>query len=125
MGIDLELHSARPAKRNWRKSRATLVRSSYEHGDALAELLESFGQLGVAGRLAGVDPYGDTLMNEQEAAAALREIREIRETRETRDADGLRQLCVDGRRLDALGDLAEMLEQCAATPGSYVWFAGD
>lgn len=101
------------------------MRSSYEHGDALAELLESFGQLSVAGRLAGVDPYGDTLMNEQEAAAALREIREIRETREIRDADGLRRLCVDGRRLDALDDLAEMLEQCAATPGSYVWFAGD
>ncbi|MFF9625494.1 hypothetical protein [Streptomyces griseosporeus] len=122
MGIDLELHSARPAHRNWRKSRATLVRSSYEYGDALAELLGSFRQLGVAGRLAGVDPYGDTLMNEQEAAAALREIREIGEIR---DADGLRQLCADARRLDALDELAGILEQCVATPGSYVWFAGD
>ncbi|GHF75815.1 hypothetical protein [Streptomyces griseosporeus] len=118
MGIDLELHSARPAHRNWRKSRATLLRSSYEHGDALAELLGSFRQLGVAGRLAGVDPYGDTLMNEQEAAAALREIQEVRDIPEFRDANGL-------RRLDALDALAGMLEQCAGTPGSYVWFAGD
>jgi hypothetical protein len=112
MGIDLELHSARPAHRDWRKSRATLLRGSYEHGDALAELLGSFRRLGVAGRLAGVDPYGDTLMNEQEAAAALQEIRE------SRGDFGLRQL-------DALDELAGILEQCAATPGSYVWFAGD
>ncbi|MFE2261806.1 hypothetical protein [Streptomyces griseosporeus] len=124
MGIDLELHSARPAHRDWRKSRATLLRGSYEHGDALAELIGSFRRLGVAGRLAGVDPYGDTLMNEQEAAAALREIQEIRESRESeeiresRDDFGLRQL-------DALDELAGILEQCAATPGSYVWFAGD
>ena len=118
MGIDLELHSARPAHRDWRKSRATLLRGSYEHGDALAELLGSFRRLGVAGRLAGVDPYGDTLMNEQEAAAALQEIRESEEVRESRDGIGLRQL-------DALDELAGILEQCAATPGSYVWFAGD
>ncbi|MFF9284906.1 hypothetical protein [Streptomyces griseosporeus] len=115
MGIDLELHSARPAHRDWRTSRATLLRGSYGHGDALAELLGSFRRLGVAGRLAGVDPYGDTLMNEQEAAVALEEIREFRESR---DGVGLRQL-------DALDELAGILEQCAATPGSYVWFAGD
>ncbi|MFG3182051.1 hypothetical protein [Streptomyces nigra] len=52
-------------------------------------------------------------MNEQEAAAALREIH------------GLRQGCGDERQLAALDDLATMLEQCAATPGSYLWFAGD
>ncbi|MFF9274701.1 hypothetical protein [Streptomyces griseosporeus] len=115
MGIDLELHSARPAHRDWRTSRATLLRGSYGHGDSLAELLGSFRQLGVAGRLAGVDPYGDTLMNGQEAAVALEEVREFRESR---DADGLRWL-------DALDELAGILEQCAATPGSYVWFAGD
>ncbi|MET9729288.1 hypothetical protein ABZZ79_01060 [Streptomyces sp. NPDC006458] len=113
MGIDLELHSARPARNNWRKSRATLLRSSYGHGDALADALGSLQLLGVSGRLTAVDPYGDTLMNEQEAAAALREIHD------------LRQRCGDERQLAALDDLATMLQQCAATRGSYLWFAGD
>lgn len=35
-GIDLELHSSR-LMRNWRKSSAPLLRSSYGHGDALTE----------------------------------------------------------------------------------------
>ncbi|MFE1526306.1 hypothetical protein [Streptomyces rochei] len=52
-------------------------------------------------------------MNEQEAAAALGEIH------------SLRQGCGDERQLAALDDLATMLEQCAAAPGSYLWFAGD
>ncbi|GAA5028710.1 hypothetical protein [Streptomyces siamensis] len=112
MGIDLELHSARPARNNWRKSRATLLRS-YGHGDALADALGSLQLLGVSGRLTAVDPYGNTLMNEQEAAAALREI------------DDLMQRCDNERQLAALNDLALMLQQCAATRGSYLWFAGD
>ncbi|MFE9098447.1 hypothetical protein [Streptomyces sp. NPDC007264] len=52
-------------------------------------------------------------MNEQEAATALQEIH------------GLRRSCADKRQLAALDDLTTMLEQCAATPGSYLWFAGD
>ncbi|MFC4471596.1 hypothetical protein ACFPH6_45110 [Streptomyces xiangluensis] len=113
MGIDLELHSARPARNNWRKSRATLLRSSYGHGDGLADALGSLQLLGVSGRLTAIDPYGDTLMNEQEAAAALREVHD------------LRQRCGDERQLAALDDLATMLQECAATAGSYLWFAGD
>ncbi|MFJ8360433.1 hypothetical protein [Streptomyces sp. NPDC093984] len=113
MGIDLELHSSRPARNNWRKSRATLLRSSYGHGDALADALGSLQLLGVSGRLTAVDPYGDTLMNEQEAAAAVREIHD------------LKQRCSDERQLAALDDLATMLQECEATRGSYLWFAGD
>ncbi|MFF0159867.1 hypothetical protein ACFYRY_20385 [Streptomyces sp. NPDC005263] len=113
MGIDLELHSSRPARNNWRKSRATLLRSSFGHGDALADALGSLQLLGVSGRLTTVDLYGDTLMNEQEAAAARQEIQ------------GLRRSCADEHQLAALDDLTTMLEQCAATPGSYLWFAGD
>ncbi|MEU6224151.1 hypothetical protein [Streptomyces sp. NPDC047042] len=52
-------------------------------------------------------------MNEQEAAAALHEIH------------NLRRSCTVERHLAALDDLTAMLEQCAATPGSYLWFAGD
>jgi hypothetical protein len=49
----------------------------------------------------------------QEATAALQEIH------------GLRPSCADERQLAALDDLTAMLEQCAATSGSYLWFAGD
>ncbi|MFJ1535073.1 hypothetical protein ACIOFV_42995 [Streptomyces mirabilis] len=52
-------------------------------------------------------------MNEQEAEAVLQEIH------------GLRQKCSNERQLAALDDLATMFEECAATPGSYLWFAGD
>lgn len=108
----MELHSSRPA-RKWDKSRATALRTSYGHGDALADVLGSLRLLGVPGRLTAVDPYGDTLMNEQESAAALPEIPD------------LKQRCSDERQLAALDDLAAMLELCATTPGSYLWFAGD
>lgn len=84
MGIDLELHASRPAHKNWRP---TLLRSSYGHGDALADALGSLQLLGVPGRPTAVDPYGDTLMNEQEAAAAVLEI------------DALKQWCGDERQL--------------------------
>ncbi|MFF3354465.1 hypothetical protein ACFYWN_17800 [Streptomyces sp. NPDC002917] len=112
MGIELELHSARPA-RNWRKSRATFLQSSYGHGDALADALGSLQRLGITGRLTAVDPYRHTLMNEQESATALREIPE------------LKQRCSDVHQLAALDDLATMLGRCADTPGSYLWFQGD
>ncbi|MFR0358668.1 hypothetical protein [Streptomyces sediminimaris] len=112
MGIDVELHSAR-LTRNWRKSRATLLHSSYGHGDALADAIGSLRLLGVPGQLTAVDPYGDALMNEQEAAVALAEIPD------------LRRRCTDERQLAALEDLAGLLEQCAGTPGSYLWFQGD
>ncbi len=52
-------------------------------------------------------------MNEQEAAAALIEVPRLKEQ------------CADERQRAALDDLSAVLEQCSATPGSYVWFAGD
>ncbi|WP_330345465.1 hypothetical protein OHA09_25100 [Streptomyces longwoodensis] len=113
MGIDLELHSARPVRKDWRRSRATLLAGSHEYGEALAEALTSLRHSGVPGRLTAVDPYGDTLMNEQEAGAALGEI------------DDLKRGCDNDRGRDALDDLAALLRACAATPGSYLWFIGD
>lgn len=38
---------------------------------------------------------------------------------------GLKEKCADEQQRAALDDLAAVLSQCAATPGSYVWFAGD
>lgn len=49
----------------------------------------------------------------RESAAALGEIH------------SLRQRCGDERQRAAVDDLAAMLEQCAGTPGSYLWFQGD
>jgi hypothetical protein len=63
--------------------------------------------------LCWVDPYGNTLFNEQEAEAALRE------------APGLLQQCTSGSQVAAVRDLAALLESCATTPGSYLWFIGD
>ncbi|MFH8747716.1 hypothetical protein ACH4GK_27970 [Streptomyces rimosus] len=110
MGIELELHSARPAR--GKASGSTLLHGSYEHGEALAWALSPFVRTG-PGKLAWVDPYGDTLFNEQEAQAALPEAAELIER------------CADASQKAALQDLAALLERCAATPGSYLWFMGD
>ncbi|MFI9103481.1 hypothetical protein ACIGXA_23445 [Streptomyces fildesensis] len=110
MGIELELHSRRPAR--GRSSTTTLLRSSHEHGEALTRALDPYDPTG-PGKLAWVDPYGDTLFNEQEAEVALREVAVL-----------LPQ-CADGPQRAALQDLAELLAVCAATPGSYLWFIGD
>ncbi|MFE7672350.1 hypothetical protein ACFU5N_09030 [Streptomyces albidoflavus] len=110
MGIELELHSGRPARKG--ASRATLLRGSYQHGEALARALSSLDRHG-SGKLAWVDPYGDTLFNEQEAQVAGEE------------AAALAKECDDQQQRAALVDLAELLEACAATPGSCLWFMGD
>ncbi|MFE1307536.1 hypothetical protein [Streptomyces sp. NPDC058755] len=110
MGIELELHSGRPARKG--SSRGTLLRGSYQHGEALARSLSTLDRHG-SGKLGWVDPYGDTLFNDQEAQAARQEV------------DALIQRCADEQQKAALLDLAELLEACAATPGSYLWFIGD
>ncbi|MER6441933.1 hypothetical protein ABT275_37205 [Streptomyces sp. NPDC001185] len=66
-----------------------------------------------SGKLGWVDPYGDTLFNEQEAQVARQEVATL--ARE----------CADDQQKAALVDLAELLEVCTATPGSYLWFIGD
>jgi hypothetical protein len=110
MGIELELHSGRPAR--GRSSPNTLLRGSYQHGEVLARALSTLDRHG-SGKLGWVDPYGDTLFNEQEASIALQEV------------TALAQRCADERQKTALLDLAELLEACAATPGSHLWFMGD
>ncbi|MDQ0990542.1 hypothetical protein [Streptomyces sp. V3I7] len=110
MGIELELHSRRPAR--GKASRDSLIRGSYQHGDALARVLSGLHRR-APGKLAWVDPYGNTLFNEQEAQATLDEVAP------------LEQQCTDTRQKAALRDLTELLEACAATKGSYLWFVGD
>ncbi|MFE4539007.1 hypothetical protein ACFRKB_28725 [Streptomyces scopuliridis] len=110
MGIELELHSGRPARKG--ASRDTLLRGSYEHGEALARVLRTLDRHG-SGKLGWVDPYGDTLFNEQEAQVARQEIA------------ALTRGCADEQQKAALLDLAELLEVCETTPGSYLLFMGD
>ncbi|GKQ40208.1 hypothetical protein [Streptomyces sp. A012304] len=129
MGIELELHSRRPARKG--SSADTLLRASYQHGEALARVLGALdghrsggrgthrsGALDAldrhsSGGLRRVDPYGDTFFGEHEARAARDE------------AVALARRCADERRRAALLDLAELLEACATTPGSYLWCRGD
>ncbi|MDI9889391.1 hypothetical protein QMZ92_35055 [Streptomyces sp. HNM0645] len=112
MGITVELHSTRPTRR-WAKSRATFLRGCYGRGEALADALGSLHHLGVPGRLTTVDLYGNTVMNEQEAAAALTEI------------PGLKAQCADEQQRAALDDLAEVLSECVSTADSCMSFWGD
>ncbi|MFI9004572.1 hypothetical protein [Streptomyces sp. NPDC053541] len=111
MSVEWELHAGRPA-RDWDRSRATLIRGSYEHGDALASVL--LGPGGAAqGNFGQVDPYGDTLFNEQQAESALSEV------------DGLLRRCSGPSQTAAVLALEELPRCCSQTPGSYLWFVGD
>ena len=112
MGIELELHSARPARSNWKKSRATLVRGSYDHGYALAEVLSWLPDDGST-KLSLVKPWGDTVFNEQEAEVALGEV------------PAVLGRCSAPEHVAAVRDLEELLRACSGLPGSYLWFQGD
>ncbi|MEU9916033.1 hypothetical protein [Streptomyces sp. NPDC051001] len=116
MGIDLELHNGRPhrpeRRRKPERRKPTLIRQSYEHGEALAGLISELSP-NTSGKLWMVDPYNDTLFNEQVAEAALREIPD------------LLSRCSDDAQTAAVRDLAAFLEACATTPGSYLVFVGD
>lgn len=113
MGIDLHLHSGRPHQPKRRQARKpTLIRQSYEHGETLAGLISEL-PTNTSGKLWMVDPYSDTVFNEQVAEAALREIPD------------LLNRCTSQAQTAAVQDLAAFLEACATTPGSYLVFAGD
>ncbi|UFR04846.1 hypothetical protein KBP30_28450 [Streptomyces sp. Go40/10] len=109
MGIELELRVGRAPARGKRRRREIVVRASHEHGEMLAPALEGV----TGGRLARIDPYRDTRFTDQDAQAALPEVAAL--VRE----------CADPSQEAALVDLAEMLEACAAMPGSCLWFIGD
>ncbi|MFF8024756.1 hypothetical protein ACFZDJ_27375 [Streptomyces sp. NPDC007896] len=113
MGIDLQLHDSRPhwpSRRSMR--RPTLVRESHKHGEALAQLIAKLPS-NTSGKLWMVDPYNDTVFNEQEAEAALREIPDLLDR------------CTDDSQAEAVRELTAFLEDCATTPGSYLVFVGD
>jgi hypothetical protein len=111
VGVEIELHADRPVL-DWDRSRGTLIRGSYAHGDELADVLLGMDETH-QGNLARVDPYGDTLFNEQQAQAALREVPDL-----------LKQ-CSGPSQTAAVLDLERLLQSCSKTPGSYLWFVGD
>ncbi|AUG75563.1 hypothetical protein CFP65_0606 [Kitasatospora sp. MMS16-BH015] len=112
MGIELELHTTRPARIDYERTRATLVLGSYEHGAALASALGRLKQQR-APKLWSADPYGDTFFDAADVQTALGEIDELR-------------ACSGGAgETAAVDDLARMLRACLAHPGSSLWFMGD
>ncbi|MFE9400068.1 hypothetical protein [Streptomyces flavidovirens] len=94
MGIDLQLHDSRPhwpSRRSKRKP--TLIRQSHQHGEVLAQLIAKL-PVNTSGKLGTVDPYNDTVLNEQEAEAALREIPDLLDR------------CTDDSQANAVRELA-------------------
>ncbi len=89
-----------------------MIHGSYEHGDALANVLLGMDETHQGG-LGRVDPYGDTLFNDQQAQAALQEV------------PGLLQQCSGPSQTAAVLDLERLLQSCSQTPGSHLWFVGD
>ncbi|GAB3415435.1 hypothetical protein [Flindersiella endophytica] len=110
MGIEIELHSTRPATSKWKASRETLIHGAYENGSALAAVL---AKLDPSHRLKLIDPYSDTVINEQVAEAAFPHCQSVLD------------LCESEQQVAAVAELAEMLRRCASTPGSHLWFIGD
>ncbi|MBD0670314.1 hypothetical protein [Streptomyces sp. CBMA156] len=64
-------------------------------------------------RLGRIDPYGDTLFDEQDAGAAFEE------------ATALLARCTTEAERAAVRELRNLLAECAATPGSRLEFLGD
>ncbi|MGV9270780.1 hypothetical protein ACWDRR_39795 [Kitasatospora sp. NPDC003701] len=109
MGIELALYTGRPHRG---RGAPALLRGSYHHGEALAAALAAHTHP-TDQRLGRVDPYGDTLFNEQDAGAALAE------------TTALLARCTTEDHRAAVLDLAELLAACARTPGSWLCFVGD
>ncbi|MBO1416365.1 hypothetical protein [Streptomyces sp. FH025] len=110
MGIDIALYEGRP--NNGRRTSPTMLHLSTDHGQALAEALAAHADPS-GHRLHRIDPYGDTLFNEQDAGAAFEE------------ATTLLARCTTEEQRAAVRDLRNLLAHCAATPGSWVAFHGD
>ncbi|MER7582710.1 hypothetical protein [Kitasatospora sp. NPDC097691] len=108
MGIEIALYDGRP-----NSGRTTdRLHLSVDHGDALAEALAAHTRP-ADHRLGRIDPYGDTYLNEQDAAAAFEE------------ATALLARCTTEAQRAAVRDLRNLLANCAAIPGSWIWFIGD
>ncbi|GAB7186207.1 hypothetical protein ATKI12_6038 [Kitasatospora sp. Ki12] len=108
MGIEIALYDGRPDR-----ARTTgPLHLSIDHGDALADALASHTRPSEH-RLGRIDPYRDTYLNEQEAAAAFEE------------ATALLARCTTEAQRAAVRDLRNLIANCAATPGSWLCFIGD
>ncbi|MFE6051021.1 hypothetical protein ACFQ6N_09710 [Kitasatospora sp. NPDC056446] len=110
MSIEIALYDGRP--NNGRRTGPALLHLSTGHGGDLAEALAAH-----AGpsdhRLRRIDPYGDTLLNEQDAGATFEE------------ATALLSRCTTEAQRAAVRDLRNLLAHCAATPGSWLCLYGD
>ncbi|MFJ9842783.1 hypothetical protein ACIRYZ_20360 [Kitasatospora sp. NPDC101155] len=109
LGIDIALYDGRP--NNGRRTEPALLHLS-NHGEALAAALAAHAHPSDH-RLGRIDPYGDTMFNEQDAAAAFEE------------ATALLARCTTEQQRAAVRDLRNLLANCAAIPGSWLCLYGD
>ncbi|MGW3077702.1 MULTISPECIES: hypothetical protein [unclassified Kitasatospora] len=109
MGIDMALYDGRP--NDGRRTRPRMLHLS-SPGEALTIALARHTDP-AHHRLGRIDPYGDTLFNEQDAGAAFEE------------ATALLARCTTEEQRAAVRDLRNLLANCAAVPGSWLAFHGD
>ncbi|MFE7593908.1 hypothetical protein ACFU6K_31335 [Kitasatospora sp. NPDC057512] len=109
MSIDIALYDGRP--NGGRRTGARMLHLS-SPGEALTTALARHTDP-ARHRLGRIDPYGDTLFNEQDAGAAFEE------------ATALLARCTTGEQRAAVRELRNLLANCSATPGSWLVFLGD
>ncbi|WP_369184464.1 hypothetical protein [Streptomyces sp. Y1] len=112
MSIEIALFDGHP-KQHRRPGPARMLHLSTDHGPALAAALAEHVGPAADRRLGRIDPYGDTLFNEQDAGAAFEE------------ATALLTRCTTEEHRAAVRDLRNLLAICSATPGSWLAFSGD
>ncbi|MFE4973979.1 hypothetical protein ACFRAR_17955 [Kitasatospora sp. NPDC056651] len=110
MSIEVALYDGRP--KGGDRDRPAMLHLSTGHGGGLAAALAEHARPSDH-RLGRIDPYGDTLFNEQDAGAAFEE------------ATALLARCTDEAQRAAVRDLRNLLAHCAATPGSWLCLYGD
>ncbi|MFD4659106.1 hypothetical protein ACFWP2_26145 [Kitasatospora sp. NPDC058444] len=110
MSIEAALYDGRP--NNGRRTSPNLLHLSTGHGAGLADALAEHARPSDH-RLGRIDPYGDTLFNEQDAGAAFEE------------ATALLARCTTEEQRAAVRDLRNLLANCAAVTGSWLCLYGD
>ncbi|MFF4384269.1 hypothetical protein [Kitasatospora sp. NPDC001547] len=109
MSIDIALYDGRPNSGHRTAPRMLHLSSPGEAlDDALARHTDPARH-----RLGRIDPYRDTLFNEQDAGAAFEE------------ATALLARCTTEAQRAAVRELRNLLANCAAIPGSWLVLQGD
>ncbi|MEU8514687.1 hypothetical protein AB0C76_24270 [Kitasatospora sp. NPDC048722] len=108
MGLDVFWHSERPDPTRWESLEKTLLGSLHDGDDVLMDIVTELPRVEFP-VLAGIDPYGDTVLDSRQCTTARAEVQEIPAWRENAQ----------------LVSLEALLGGCSEAPGTYVYVAGD